>query len=251
VENYLVDGELPGIGFAIFGGPAWDAKLPDGYTPDRHTITISNARLEGAQSKAFDLSQSVWASGTNGTGFTNANGSGVAEIGSTIVITNGFQYDGHKISLVEDTNTYLCMDLLLTTLSNSTDPVEVRFYSHSYTDSVHTGYTELVTVTAGTKASMRLNIADFLVDGKLPGFGVAIFGGPEWNTEMSPGVYDRHSVVISNVRLEGEENRSFDLNSATVTVGLNGSNGGGTSAIVNGEVVITGGFRYDGHKVAF
>ncbi len=250
-EKYMVDGQVSGIGFAIFGGPAWDAKLPDGYTPDRHTLTISNARLEGAQSMAFDLSQSTWANGQNGTGYTNANGSGAATMGQSIVITNGFQYDGHKISLVEDTSTYIEMDLLLTTLGNSTDPVEVRFCKFGQTDSVHTTYTNMVQITAGTKTTVRFKVDEYLVDGQLPGFGIAIFGGPQWNTQLEDGTYDRHSVVISNLRLTGVDARDIDLSTATVTVGIPGSNTGGQIAIVDGEIVITGGFCYDGHLITF
>ena len=250
-EKYMVDGQISGIGFAIFGGPAWDAKLPDGYTPDRHTLTISNARLEGAQSKAFDLSQSTWANGQNGTGYTNANGSGVATIGTEIVITNGFQYDGHKISLVEDTNTYIEMDLLLTTLGNSTDLVEMRFCNYGQTESVHSTYTNNLQITAGTKTTVRFKVDEYLVDGKLPGFGIAIFGGPQWNTQLEDGTYDRHSVVISNLRLTGVGARDIDLSTATVSVGIPGSNTGGQIAIVDGEIVITGGFCYDGHLITF
>ena len=253
LNNYLVNGELPGIGFAIFGGPTWDAKLPDGYTPDRHTVTISRIYLEGDKSTEYDLSESVWSGGNNGTGYTDANGSGVASIhNGSIVITNGFCYDGHKITLVEDTSTYLCLDLLMTTLSNSTNAADIRFYNYNYADSVHNGYTDIVTVNVGTKASIKLKVDKYLVDGELPGFGVAIFGGPEWNTQISEGVYDRHSVVISNVRLDGAENKSFDLNDVTiVTGGLPGSNGGGVASVVDGEIVITGGFCYDGHKITF
>ena len=250
-EKYMVDGQVSGIGFAIFGGPAWDAKLPDGYTPDRHTLTISNARLEGAQSMAFDLSQSTWANGNNGTGFTNANGSGAATMGQSIVITNGFQYDGHKISLVEDTSTYIEMDLLLTTLGNSTDSVEIRFCNYGQTESVHTTYTNILQVTAGTKTTVRFKVDEYLVDGQLPGFGIAIFGGPEWNTQLEDGTYDRHSVVISDLRLTGVNARDIDLSTATATVGIPGSNTGGQIAIVDGEIVISGGFRYDGHLITF
>ena len=249
--KYLVDGKVTGIGFAVFGGPEWDAKLEDGYTPDRHTITISGVYLEGEQNTAYDLSQSTWANGNNGTGFTNANGSGAATIGQSIVITNGFRYDGHKISLVEDTNTYIEMDLLLTTLGNSTDPIEVRFCNYGQTDSVHTTYTNNFQVTAGTKTTVRFKVDEYLVDGQLPGFGIAIFGGPEWNTQLEDGTYDRHSVVISNLRLTGVDARDIDLSAATVTVGIPGSNSGGQIAIVDGEIVITGGFRYDGHLITF
>jgi hypothetical protein len=90
---------LSGIGFAIYGGPTWDAKLEDGYTPDRHTLTISNAHLEGGLEQSIDLSDVAVASGTNGTGYTNANGSGVATVvDGAIVITGGFRFDGHKLT---------------------------------------------------------------------------------------------------------------------------------------------------------
>ncbi len=255
-EKYMVDGQVSGIGFAIFGGPAWDAKLEDGYTPDRHTLTISNARLEGAQSMAFDLSQSTWANGNNGTGFTNANGSGAATMGQSIVITNGFQYDGHKISLVEDTSTYLCLDMEFTTLGNSTDPVNIRLYNYNYEGSVGDGYTDLIAVTAGTTTKIKVKVDNYLVDGELPGFGFAVFGGPEWNTQLTDGTYDRHSIVISNVRLEGVQEQSFNLNDATVANGTNGTgftwaNSGGTASIVDGELVVTGGFMYDAYEVTF
>ncbi len=255
-EKYMVDGKVSGIGFAIFGGPAWDAKLPDGYTPDRHTLVISNAHLEGYQSMVFDLNESVWAGGTNGTGFSNANGSGAATIGSEIVITNGFQYDGHKISLVENTSTYLCMDLTLSTLGGSNDPVTIRLYNYNYEGSVGDGYTDLITVTAGATTMIKVKVDNYLVDGELPGFGFAIFGGPEWNTQLEDGTYDRHQVVISNVRLEGVQEQSFDLNGATVATGTNGTgytwaNSGGVASIVDGELVVTGGFCYDAHEITF
>ena len=172
-------------------------------------------------------------------------------MGQSIVITNGFQYDGHKISLVEDTSTYIEMDLLLTTLGNSTDPVEVRFCNYGQTESVHTTYTNMFQVTAGTKTTVRFKVDEYLVDGQLPGFGFAIFGGPQWNTQLEDGTYDRHSVVISNLRLTGVDARDIDLSTATVTVGIPGSNSGGQIAIVDGEIVITGGFCYDGHLITF
>ena len=255
-EKYMVDGKVSGIGFAIFGGPAWDAKLPDGYTPDRHTITISNARLEGVQSMAFDLSQSTWAGGQNGTGFTNANGSGAATVGQSIVITNGFQYDGHKITLVEDTNTYICMDLKFTTLGGSTDPVNIRLYNYNYEGSVGDGYTDLIAVNAGTTTKIKVKVDNYLVDGQLPGFGFAVFGGPEWNTQLEDGTYDRHFIEISNVRLEGVQEQSFDLNNATVANGTNGTgftwaNSGGTASIADGKLVVTGGYCYDAYEFTF
>jgi len=254
--KYLVDGKVTGIGFAVFGGPEWDAKLEDGYTPDRHTITISGVYLEGEQNTAYDLSQSTWANGNNGTGFTNANGSGAATIGQSIVITNGFRYDGHKLSLVEDTNTYLCMDLEFTTLSNSNAPVNIRLFNYNYEGSVGDGYTDLVVVTAGTTTKIKVKVDNYLVDGELPGFGLAVFGGPEWNTQMEDGTYDRHAIVLSNVRLEGVQEQSFDLNDATVANGTNGTgftwaNSGGVASIVDGELVVTGGFMYDAYEITF
>ena len=255
LDDYLVDGKLTGIGFAIMGGPEWNTQLTDG-TYDRHTVTITGVYLEGEQNKAYDLSQSVWAGGTNGTGYTDANGSGAATIGQSIVITNGFRYDGHKISLVEDTNTYLCMDLLLTTLSNSADAVNIRLYNYNYTASVgdEVGYIDQISVTAGTTAAIKVKVDGFLVDGELPGVGFAIMGGPEWNTPLDGGGYDRHSVVISNVRLEGYQSKAYDLSKSVCTSGTNGTgytwaNGSGVASIVDGELVITNGYRYDGHKI--
>ena len=255
LDNYLVDGELTGIGFAIMGGPAWDAKLEDGYTPDRHTVTISNARLEGDQSKAFDLSKSTWASAANA-GYSWANGSGVAEIGSTIVISNGFQYDGHKITLVEDTNTYICMDLKFTTLGGSTDPVNIRLYNYNYEGSVGDGYTDLIAVNAGTTTKIKVKVDNYLVDGQLPGFGFAVFGGPEWNTQLEDGTHDRHFIEISNVHLEGVQEQSFDLNNANVANGTNGTgftwaNSGGAASIADGKLVVTSGYMYDAYEVTF
>ena len=255
LSKYLVDGQLTGIGLAVFGGPAWDAKLPDGYTPDRHTITISAVYLEGEQNTAYDLTQSVWVGGNSG-GYTDANGSGAATIGQSIVITNGFQYDAHKISLVEDTSTYLCMDMEFTTLGNSTDPVNIRLFNYNYEGSVGDGYTDLVTVTAGTTTKIKVKVDNYLVDGDLPGFGFAVFGGPEWNTQLEDGSYDRHSIVLSNVRLEGVQEQTFNLNDATVANGTDGTgftwaNSGGAYSIVDGEIVITGGFMYDAYEVTF
>ena len=252
-DPYLVDGVLSGIGIGVFGGPAWDAKLPDGYTPDRHTVTISNVCLEGGQSVAYDLSQSTIKSGTADTGYTEANGSGAgAFVNGVYQITNGFCYDCHKISLVKDTNTYIVMDLQLDTLGGSwANPIEIRFCNNAQTDSVHTTYTDMITVTDGEKVTVKLNAAKYLVDGKLSGCSIAIFGGPEWNTELAPGVYDRHSVVISNIRLEGVGAADVDLSTATVSTGIPGSNSGGTIAIDGDEIVITGGFCYDGHKITF
>ena len=270
-ENYLVDGELTGIGFAIFGGPEWDAKLPDGYTPDRHTITISNVRLEGDAEQVYDLNQSVVASGQNGTGYTNANGSGVASIADgTIVITNGYCYDGHKINLNEaqepedpteppavETGTYICLDLLIDTLGgNWTDDIEIGFYPMSFEGDIN-NMTDRVTVTAGTTAAIKLNAENYLVDGALPGIGFAIFGGPEWDAKLPDGYTpDRHTITISNVRLEGDTEQVFDLNQSVVASGQSGTgytnaNGSGVASIADGTIVITNGFRYDGHKITF
>ncbi len=258
-EKYLVEGKLTGIGIGIFGGPTWDAKLPDGYTPDRHTVTISGVKLEGVEPKTYDLSKSVCISGTGDTGYTVANGSGVAAFtDGALKITNGFCYDCHKISLTEESEpgaeeqeTYIVMDLLLTTLGNSTNPVEMRFCIYNQEDTVHTTYTDRLNITPGTETTVRLNVDQYLVDGELPGFGIAIFGGPEWNTQLSNGTYDRHSVVISDLRLEGAGAKTIDLNAATVSTGIPGSNTGGQIAIADGQIVISGGFRYDGHLITF
>ena len=264
-DKYLVDGEFPGIGVAIFGGPTWDAKLADGVTPDRHDVIISNVHLTGEKEQTIDLSYAMV-----NTGFSDTNSGGTAAIvDGAVVITGGFCYDGHMITFGEETvpgetepgttdpSTYLCMDLLLTTLSESTGPVNIRLYNNSYTASVgdDVGYIDQITVTAGTTATIKVKVDGYLVDGELPGFGVCIFGGPEWNTELSPGVYDRHSVVISNVRLEGAEAKNISLNGATIATGTNAgfswANSGGMASIVDGKVVITDGFRYDAHEITF
>ena len=259
-DKYLVDGKLTGIGIGIFGGPTWDAKLPDGYTPDRHTLTISGVRLEGAQTAEYDLSKSVCISGTGDTGYTVANGSGVAAFtDGALVISNGFCYDCHKISLVEkkesaetDEETYLVMDMQIDTLGgNWMTPIEVRFYPYGFDDNAHTTYTDKVTVTAGTAATIKLKLSNYLVDGALPGIGVAIFGGPEWNTQITPGVYDRHTLTISGMRLVGGQEQSIDLTGATVVTGFANTNSGGTASVVDGAVSVTGGFCYDGHMITF
>lgn len=255
-EKYMVDGVIPdGLGIAIFGGPEWDDKLSDGYTPDRHTLVISNARLEGDCENRLDLRTASVTSGKDGTGYTNANGSGTAYLdGEAIVITDGFRYDGHKITLgVKEIQekTYICLDMEITTLGNSTEPVEVRFYPKNFAGYVHTEYTEKVLVTAGTKTTVKLDMDNYLVGGELSGIGFAIFSGPEWNTLLSPGVYDRHTVTVSNVRLEGGLEQTIDLSKASVTTGFGGSNSGGTASIADGMIVITNGFRYDGHMIIF
>ena len=105
LDYLLVDGRLPGFGFAVFGGPAWDAKLEDGYTPDRTTITISNVRMEGGVNKDIDLSSATWAKGNDGTGYTNANGSGTASYNEGVTtISGGYRYDGHKVTFDEMDN---------------------------------------------------------------------------------------------------------------------------------------------------
>ncbi len=258
-EKYMVDGVIPdGLGFAIFGGPTWDAKLSDGYTPDRHTLTISGVRLEGAFNRAIDLSTAAVTSGTDGTGFSNANGSGVASvIDGAIVITNGFRYDGHKITLGAvdvSEKTYICLDMLFTTLGNSSNAVEIGFYPYNFEGDIN-NYTKMLSVTAGTTTAVKLELDDYLVDGELPGIGFAIFGGPTWDAKLADGTTpDRHTIVISNMRLEGALEQTFDLSSATVASGTNGTgytnaNGSGTATVVDGTIVISGGFRYDGHKI--
>ena len=259
-EKYMVDGVIPdGLGIAIFGGPTWDAKLSDGYTPDRHTLTISGARLEGAFDSTIDLRTAAVTSGTNGTGYTNANSSGTASIvDGAIVITGGFRYDGHKITLgvtqIQE-KTYICLDMQITTLGNSTNPVDVGFFPYNFEGDIN-NYTKKLSVTAGTTTTVKLDLNDYLVDGELPGIGFAIFGGPEWNSQLADGTYDRHTITITNIRLEGELEQTFNLSNVTVVSGTNGTgytnaNGSGVAAIVDNTIVITGGYRYDGHKITF
>jgi len=259
-EKYMVDGVIPeGLGIAVFGGPAWDAKLPDGYTPDRHTLTISNAWLKGAYEKRLDLDTAAVASGNNGTGYTDANGSGEASIADgEIVITNGFLYDGHKIALNQENakrKTYICIDMQIDTLGgNWTNDIEVRFYPYDYEGTVHNYYQDIVALKAGTKQTVKLNLSQYLVDGEFPGIGFAIFGGPEWNTQISDGVYDRHTVTISGIYLEGGQSTVYDLSKSVWNGGKNGTgytdaNGSGVAQI-GSSIVITNGFCYDGHKIS-
>ena len=266
LDDLLVDGEFPGFGFVIYGGPEWDAKLEDGYTPNRTTITISNVRIEGDETENIDLSTATWVNGTN-TGFTNANGSGIASYSDGVVtIANGFRYDGHKVTFGESGSTdepdvpeeiFLCMDMAINTTGGWTDPITVRFFNHTYTGSVgDAGIAEqVITADQASATEIRLNINDFLVDGVLPGFGFAIMGGPEWNTEISPGVYNRTTVSVSNVHLEGAVNKTIDLSDATWANGANAgfswANSSGAASYSDGVVSITNGFRYDGHEVTF
>ena len=256
-EKYFVDGKLTGIGIGIFGGPAWDAKLPDGYTPDRHTITISDIHMEGEQSGEYDLSKSTMTSGTVDTGYTTANGSGVAAfVDGALVISNGFCYDCHKISLVEDSNTYITFDMQFDTISgNWTNDVNIRFYSYDFAGNPHEKYTDVRTVKAGEKTAIKLNAENYLVNGEVTGIGIGIFGGPEWNTQISDGVYDRHTITISNAKLEGGQSKAFDLSKSTVKSGTNDTgyttaNGSGVASVVNGSLVISNGFCYDCHKIS-
>lgn len=262
LDEFLVDGELPGFAFVVFGGPAWDAKMEDGYTPNRTTITISNVRIEGAKNETIDLNTSTWVNGTN-TGFTNATNSGVASCEDGVVtITNGFRFDGHEVTFgkPEDAEkvTYLCMNMSIDTISgNWTDPIEVAFFAHNYEGSVGDGTLRKVLYADKADATkIRLKLDDFLVDGELPGFGFAILGGPEWNTAISDGVYDRTTVTLSDVRLEGAVNEAIDLNIAEWTKGTAGTgftfaNDSGVVSCSDGVVTITNGFRYDGHEVTF
>ncbi len=255
-EKYMVDGVFPnGLGIVVFGGPAWDAKLPDGYTPDRHTLTISNARVEGALNRKIDLRGAVVTSGTNGTGYTDANGSGTASVvDDKIVITNGFRYDGHKITLTELSDTSLCVDMLITTLGNSTAPVEIRFYRYDFEGSVHNNFTDKVVITAGEQTTVKLDLNKYLVNGQLPGIGIAIFGGPAWDAKLPDGYTpDRHTVTISGIYLEGDRSEAYDLSKSLWASGNNGTgytdaNGSGVASIGN-TIVITNGFCYDGHKI--
>ncbi|MBO5078830.1 MAG: hypothetical protein J6B67_03995, partial [Oscillospiraceae bacterium] len=256
LDDFLENGSVPGFGLVVYGGPAWDAKLPDGFTPDRHTLKISNLRVSGEQNYSLDLGTAAWKTGKDGTGFANANGSGTPyyEDGA-IIITNGFRFDGHKFTLNSaeaKERTYINMDLLLTTLGEFTGPVEIRFYPHNFEGSAHEKFADKVVVTAGEKTAIKLNLANYLVDGEFPGIGVAIFGGPAWDAKLADGVTpDRHDVIISNVHLTGEKEQTIDLSYAMVNTGFSDTNSGGTAAIVDGAVVIAGGFCYDGHMISF
>ena len=259
-EKYMVDGVIPeGLGIAVFGGPTWDAKLEDG-TPDRHTLTISNAWLKGAYEKRLDLRTAVVATGNEGTGYTDANSSGKAEIvDSSIVISNGYCYDAHKIALNgQKSKTYVCLDMQIDTLcGNWTNDIEIRFYRYDYEGTVHNYYQDKADFKAGTTQTVKLNLDTYLVNGKFPGIGVAIFGGPAWDAKLEDGTTpNRHTVTISNVRLEGGQEQTISLNGAAVATGNNGTgytdaNGSGSASVVDGKVVISNGFQYDGHKITF
>jgi len=237
--NYLVNGELTGIGIGIFGGPEWNTQISDGVY-DRHTVTISNVKLEGAQSVDFDLSQSTIASGTNNTGYTGGNGSGTAVFGENIVISNGFRYDVHKLSLSEATSTYVTMDVQIDTLGgNWANDIAVRFYAYNFEGNPYNTYTDLVTFREGEKQTVTLDATKYLVDGKLSGIGIAIFGGPAWDAKLPDGYTpDRHTVSISNVKLEGAQSADFDLTQSTVAsgtadTGFTDGNGNGKAAVVD------------------
>ena len=94
-------------------------------------------------------------------------------------------------------------------------------------------------------------MSNYLVDGKLPGIGIAVFGGPVWNAQLSPGVYDRHTLTISGMRLEGGHEQSIDLTGAAVVTGFANTNSGGTASVAEGAISVTGGFCYDGHMITF
>ena len=243
-KDYLVDGQLTGIGVALLGGPEWNTPL-EGGGYDRISVTISDIRREGDNAQ-------LMAASTATVGLSNANAAGAASaVDGTVVISDTFRYAGYEITLVEDTNTYICMDVLLTTLSNSTDSINLRLYPSNFAGDIYNEYTALVPVTAGTKTTIKLKVDDYLVDGQLSGIGLAIFGGPEWNTPLDAGGYDRVSINISNVHLEGAEARAIDLNNGSVVVGIANSNTSGEASIIDGEVVITNGFQYIGYKITF
>ena len=152
---------------------------------------------------------------------------------------------------------YIYLDVELTTLSNSTKPVDIRFYTYDYVGSVHEGYTDLITVTAGKKATVKLNAEKYMVNGVIPeGLGIAVFGGPTWDATLPDGVTpDRHTLTISNAWLKGAYEKRLDLDTAIVTTGTEDTgyteaNSSGEASIADGKIVITNGYCYDGHKIA-
>ena len=249
-----------GIGIAVFGGPTWDAILSDGTTPDRHTLTISDVWLKGEYEKQLDLDTAVVATGTEGTGYTDANDSGEASIvDGAIVITNGYCYDGHKIALnneIAKNKAYICLDMQIDTLSgNWTKDIEMRFYAYDFQGNPHEVFTDKVIFKAGEQTTVKLDADKYLIDGELTGIGIGIFGGPEWNTQISAGVYDRHTLTISGVRLEGGQVKTYDLSkstciSGTSDTGYTVANGSGVASFVDGVLQITNGFCYDCHKIS-
>ena len=247
--EYLVDGEFKGIGVTVLGGPTWDAKLPDG-NPDRHNIQISNMRLEGPEDRPIDLTLATIAKGTDGTGYSNANGGGTATVADGIIsINDGFFTDGYKV-VFNEADTYLCLDMNFTTLGNSTDQIDVRFYTYGFEDDINNQIDQTY-ITAGTTSTVKLDAAKYLVDGEIPGIGVAIFGGPAWNTQLEDGTHDRHAFTISNIRLEGQVNQTIDLSRASVQTGFANANSGGIPTVADGIISVTGGYLYDGHMITF
>jgi len=154
-------------------------------------------------------------------------------------------------SPVTESNTYLCVDLLITTLGGSTDPIEFGFYPHNFKGDVN-NYTDMIAVTAGEKTTVKLDLDKYLVDGELPGLGFVIFGGPEWNTMLEDYTYDRHTITISGVRLEGGQSKVFDLSKSKWASGQLGSYTNANNfgvAEIGSSIVISNGIRYDGHKI--
>ena len=178
--------------------------------------SVMERNLEGGVS-TIDLGDATWASGTNGTGYTDANGSGIASYSDGVVtITNGFQYDGHKVTFAEPKSaediTYLCMDIGITTLGgNWSENIELGFYLHSYQGSVHDdNYLVKLSLESETTTTIKLNPNDYLVDGKLPGFGFVLYGGPAWDAKLEDGTTSNRTIItLSNVRLEGNVIASF------------------------------------------
>ena len=262
LDDFLEGGRVPGFGLVIFGGPEWDAKLPDGYTPDRHTLKISNLRVSGETNYSLDLSTAAWASGKTGTGFTDANGSGIPSYeDGAIIITNGFCYDGHKFTLNSEeakNRTYLYLDMQIDTLGGDwLGDIEMRFYPHNFEGNPHEVFADKVAVKAGKQVSVRLDAKKYLIDGELPGIGLGIFGGPTWDATLPDGYTpDRHTVTITGIRLEGALNMTVELSysecvSGTEDTGYTAANGSGQASIVDGTIVISNGFCYDCHKITF
>ena len=152
------------------------------------------------------------------------------------MISDGFCYDCHKISLSEPakpeptepettepeaTDTHVVLDMQIDTLGgNWTKDIEIRFYAYDFAGNPHEAYADKVLFQAGQKQTVKLDAQKYLTDGKLNGIGIGIFGGPTWDAKLPDGYTpDRHTVTISDVHLEGQQTTVYDLSKSTMTSG--------------------------------
>ena len=264
LNDFLEDGVLKGFGFAIFGGPAWDAKLEDGYTPDRHTITISNVRLEGGVNKSIDMKNVTWASGTAG-GFSNGEASGqptVPENSDGVTnITGGYCYDAHKVTFGEPVTTEEATTVRFGITATSSDTancpnVTLRFYNSEAEGSIGdelaaTDKHRLFVLESGVKQNVEIE-GDFLLnaEGNLAGFGISTLGSDENYT---------YTIVIEQIAIVkgGVVVKEYSISDAGMTWaandngnigGLTGHDWSGTPSIANGVCTISNCGKYAAQK---